>query len=75
MYPNKEKNLKHFETKKVHFCNHKLYKSKWIKISKIHIKFKQEKWMASYIQLNTNLRTNAKSDFEKDFFKLMKRFW
>jgi len=27
--------------------------------------------MAPYIQLNTNLRARATSDFEKDFFKLM----
>jgi len=27
--------------------------------------------MSPYIQLNTDLRAKAKSDFEKDFFKLM----
>ena len=27
--------------------------------------------MAPYIQLNTELRAKAESDFEKDFFKLM----
>ena len=27
--------------------------------------------MKQYIDLNTNLRTKATSDFEKDFFKLM----
>ena len=57
----------------VHHENLKLYQELGLKIKKIHrgIKFREEPWMRSYIELNTRLRTEAKNDFEKDFFKLM----
>ena len=57
----------------VHHENLKLYEELGIIITKIHrrIKFREEPWMKSYIELNTKLRTKAKNDFEKDFFKLM----
>ena len=44
-----------------------------IKLKKIHrgIKFIESEWMKPYIEMNTNLRTKAKNNFEKDFFKLM----
>ena len=35
------------------------------------IEFNQSDWMKPYIDFNTQLRTLATNDFEKDFFKLM----
>ena len=32
------------------------------------IRFNQEAWLKTYIDMNTKLRTEAKNDFEKDFF-------
>ena len=42
-------------------------------LKKVHraITFWQEAWLKLYIDMNTKLRTEAKNDFEKDFFKLM----
>ena len=34
------------------------------------IQFNQEAWLKPFIEMNTKLRTEAKNDFEKDFFKL-----
>ena len=42
-------------------------------LERIHraIEFNQSAWMHKYINFNTKLRTEAKNDFEKDFYKLM----
>ena len=42
-------------------------------LKKIHraIEFKQSLWMREYVDFNMRLRTTAKNDFKKDFYKLM----
>ncbi|KAK3700421.1 hypothetical protein QZH41_004481 [Actinostola sp. cb2023] len=57
----------------VHHHTLKLYESLGMKIIQIHrgIVFHESDWLKKYIHLNTELRTAAKNDFEKDFFKLM----
>lgn len=46
------------------------------KINKI-LEFNQSLWLKKYIDFNTNLRTKAKNNFEKDFFQINEqfRFW
>ena len=63
---NKEKYVIHISALK-QALNHGLI------LKEVHrvIQFNQEAWLKPYIDMNTELRTKAKNDFEKDFFKLM----
>ena len=57
----------------VHYKTLMQYLSLGMKLKKIHrgIKFIESDFLKPYIDKNTNLRTQAKNNFEKDFFKLM----
>ncbi|XP_039278288.1 uncharacterized protein LOC120350099 [Nilaparvata lugens] len=57
----------------VHIRNLKYYLEKGMILENINrvIEFKQSNFMEKYINFNTNMRAKSKSDFEKDFYKLM----
>ncbi|KAK3757134.1 hypothetical protein RRG08_049801 [Elysia crispata] len=57
----------------LHYRNLQLFLGLGIKLKKIHraLRFKQSPWMEPYIRMNTELRKQATSAFEKDIYKLM----
>ena len=58
---------------KIYYKNLEYYMKLGIKITKIHkiLTFDEKPFLKDYIDLNTELRKQAKNDLEKDLFKLM----
>ena len=59
----------------VHIRNLKQALDYGLILKKVHkvIQFNQEAWLKDYIDLNSGLRTKPKTDFEKNFRKLMNK--
>ena len=57
----------------IHMNNLKYYLEKGMILKQINrcISFTQKQWLKPWIDFNTEKRTKADNDFEKDFFKLM----
>ena len=57
----------------MHYKMFKFFINLGMKVTKIHTiyRFKQSPWLAKYIDHNTQKRTKAKTNFEKDLYKLM----
>lgn len=57
----------------VHYRMLKLALEHGLVLKKVHrvLQFQQSKWMEEYINLNTQFRSEANNEFEKDFFKLL----
>ena len=66
-------NLRHKNNYVVHYKTLMQYLNLGMELKKIHrgIRFKECDFLKPYIDTNVKLRTQAKNDFEKDFFKLM----
>ena len=66
-------NLRNKNRYVLHYRNLQLYTSLGMRLTKVHcaLRFNQSPWMEPYIRMNTELRKDATSDFEKDLYKLM----
>ena len=66
-------NIRNKENYIIHIVSLKQALNHGLILSNVHkvIEFEQEAWLKPYIMMNTELRMQAKNDFEKDFFKLM----
>ena len=66
-------NLRHKNNYVVHYKTLMQYLNLGMELKKIHrgIRFTECDFLKPYIDTNVKLRTQAKNDFEKDFFKLM----
>ena len=54
------------------YCSYKIFKTGII-LKKVHrvIQFNQKAWLKPYIEMNTDLRKNAKNNFEKIFVRFL----
>ena len=57
----------------IHYRNLKFLHNLGVKITKVHrvVSYKQSNWLEPYIDFDTKKRKEAKTEFEKDLFKLM----
>ena len=65
-------NLNDKENYSIHIVALKQALNHGLVLKNVHsvISYRQEAWLKSYIDLNTELRKNAKNEFEKDFYKI-----